>query len=369
MFLSFAIFFEIAKEIKMSESVDELAVNVGGDDSVVGIYDVVVIGSGPAGYTAGIYAGRSGASVAVIEGESELGGALMLTSRVDNYPGFPEGVDGPELMMSMREQCGKFVQEMVEESAVEIINMDAGVGGLSRVVTESGKTYLGRSLIVATGSEHRKLDVPGEEEFSIGGGVSYCATCDAAFFQGRKVVVVGGGDTAMEDASVLSRFASEVVLVHRREQFKASQAMVDKVSKLNNVSFVMDSVVLEIVGENGNVVSVIVKNILTDEETVLPCDGVFVAIGSDPRVSLLKDNVELHVSGHVVMTNEPHTDTSLPNVFACGDVVDDHYQQAITSAGSGCRAGLDAVAYVLETVGSLTQADNKKLVSDMGLEV
>lgn len=295
--------------------------------------EVVVIGSGPAGYTAAIYAARAGLAPLVFAGSIDAGGALMTTSDVENFPGFPEGVQGPELMEKMREQAQRFGAR-VEMDDVVSVDLEAD----PKIVRIYDREVRANTVIVATGSAYRHLNVPGEELLS-GRGVSYCATCDGFFFRNKELVVVGGGDSAMEEAIFLTRFADRVTVVHRRDQLRASKVMAERAMENPKIFFIWDSEVVEILGEQ-SVEGVLLRNRKTGEESELSTDGVFVAVGHDPRSALFEGQLELD-DGYVVV-KEPSTETSVEGVFACGDVVDHSYRQAVTAAGSGCRAALDA---------------------------
>ena len=298
------------------------------------IHDVVIVGSGPAGYTAAIYTARAGFKPVVVAGALAAGGALMNTTEVENFPGFPEGVLGPDLMDNMRQQAEKFGAEVRYEDAYAL-----SLEGDIKTITLEDETLLARSVILATGSEYRHMNVPGEEEF-FGRGVSVCATCDGFFFRDKHLIVVGGGDSAMEEATFLTKFASKVSVVHRRDQLRASKAMADRAAANPKIEFVWNSVVEEVLGDS-SVTGVRLRNTVDGSESVLEAEGVFVAIGHLPRTSLIADQVALDEAGYIVV-NDPGTATNLPGVFACGDAVDHTYRQAITAAGSGCRAALDA---------------------------
>lgn len=298
------------------------------------IHDVVIVGSGPAGYTAAIYTARAGFKPVVVAGALAAGGALMNTTEVENFPGFPEGVLGPELMDNMRQQAEKFGADIRYEDAYTL-----ELEGDIKKITLEDETLLARSVILATGSEYRHMNVPGEEEFS-GRGVSFCATCDGFFFRDKHVIVVGGGDSAMEEATFLTKFASKVTVVHRRDQLRASKAMADRAAANPKIEFVWNSVVEEVLGDS-SVTGVRLRNTVDDSTRVLDTDGVFVAIGHLPRTAVVSGQVALDEAGYILV-NDPGTATSLPGVFACGDAVDHTYRQAITAAGSGCRAALDA---------------------------
>ena len=298
------------------------------------IHDVVIVGSGPAGYTAAIYTARAGFKPVVVAGALAAGGALMNTTEVENFPGFPEGVLGPDLMDNMRQQAEKFGADVRYEDAYTL-----ELEGDIKKITLEDETLLARSVILATGSEYRHMNVPGEEEFS-GRGVSFCAICDGFFFRDKHVIVVGGGDSAMEEATFLTKFASKVTVVHRRDQLRASKAMADRALANEKIEFAWNSVVEEVLGDSA-VTGVRLRSTVDDSTRVLDADGVFVAIGHLPRTAVVSGQVALDEAGYILV-NDPGTATNLPGVFACGDAVDHTYRQAITAAGSGCRAALDA---------------------------
>jgi thioredoxin reductase (NADPH) len=303
--------------------------------------DLVIIGSGPAGLTAAIYAGRAGLEPLLLEGSLTAGGALMTTTEVENFPGFPDGVAGPDLMDAIRRQAERFGTELVADDAVAV-----DLAGPVKTVTDSdGTTYRARAVILATGSEYRKLGLADEARLS-GRGVSWCATCDGFFFRDKDVAVVGGGDSALEEATFLTRFARSVTLVHRRDQLRGSQAMVQRAQADPKITFAWNSVVSAIRGDN-RVTGLELTDSLTGERRELALDGVFVAIGSTPRSQLLTGQVALDADGYVLV-RQPGTATDQPGVFACGDLVDRSYRQAITAAGSGCRAALDVEAYLAD---------------------
>jgi thioredoxin reductase (NADPH) len=306
------------------------------------IRDAVIIGSGPAGYTAAIYLARAGYQPLVIAGAITPGGQLVNTTEVENYPGFPDGILGPDLMDAMQHQAEKFGAEIVFDDVVSV-DLKADV---KSVTCDGGDIYQARAVLVTTGSDFRKLGVPGEVEYS-GRGVSYCATCDGFFFRDKPIVVVGGGDSAFQDADFLTRFGSSVTLIHRRGEFRASKIMVDRAKANDKISFVLDSVVEQVNGNDKEAESVTVKNVKTSATTTIPANGVFVAIGHNPTTAFLNGALALDEHGYIA-TDGDSTRTSLPGVFAAGDCVDSVYRQAISAAGMGCRAALDAQAYLTE---------------------
>ena len=299
------------------------------------VHELIIIGSGPAGYTAAIYAARAALNPVVFEGALDSGGALMNTTEVENFPGFPDGVMGPDLMGQMRSQAEKFGAQLISDD-VEAVDL---TGRVKKVADSAGKVWEAKAVILAMGSGYRKLGVEGEEQLS-GRGVSWCATCDGAFFRDKPIAVIGGGDSAVEEATFLTRFASRVTLVHRRDELRASKAMVARAQKDPKLDFAWNSVVESINGD-ARVESVTLRDTLTGERRQLEVSGVFVAIGHDPRSTLVTGQVELDEAGYVKVVADSQT-TNLPGVFACGDLVDHTYRQAITAAGSGCRAALDA---------------------------
>jgi thioredoxin reductase (NADPH) len=302
------------------------------------IRNVIVIGSGPSGYTAAVYAARANLAPLVIEG-AQSGGALMTTTEVENFPGFADGVMGPDLMDNMRKQAERFGAEFITDDASAV-----DLTGDVKTVSVGDVTYRARAVIIATGSAWKPLGIPGEQEL-LGHGVSSCATCDGFFFRGQKIVVVGGGDSAMEEANFLTRFADEVTIVHRRDEFRASKIMVERALANPKITVRWNSAPKEIVGTDGKVSGVRVADTRTGEESELDVTGVFVAIGHHPRSELFRGQVELDANGYVVV-QAPSSRTDLPGVFAAGDVVDHTYQQAITAAGTGCVAALDAERYL-----------------------
>lgn len=302
------------------------------------IHDVIIVGSGPAGYTAAIYTARAGFKPLVLAGAITAGGALMNTTEVENFPGFPEGIMGPDLMVKMQEQAEKFGATVMFEDVTSV-----SLEGDVKTVTTEDETFSARTVILATGSQHRILGLPGEETYA-GRGVSYCATCDGFFFRDKPIVVVGGGDSAMEEANFLARFGSKVTVVHRRDQLRASKVMADRALANPKIEFAFNSAVVDMAGA-GSLETVTLRDTVTGEERVIEANGLFVAIGHDPRVELVRDQLELRENGYLKVA-DPGTHTNLPGVFACGDVVDFTYRQAITAAASGCRAALDAQNYL-----------------------
>jgi thioredoxin reductase (NADPH) len=302
------------------------------------IRDVIIIGSGPAGYTAALYTARADLRPLVFEG-FQFGGALMQTTEVENYPGFPEGIMGPELMDQWRKQAERFGAELVSDDVTRV-----DLTGEIKKVWVGDEEFQAKAVILATGSAFRPLNVPGENEL-MGRGVSACATCDGFFFRDQHIAVVGGGDTAMEEATFLTTFASKVTIVHRRDEFRASKVMAERALANPKIEVAWNSAVKEIKGTGGKVSSVELIDTVTGEERELPATGLFIAIGHDPRSELFKGQVELDESGYVKVA-APSTRTNLEGVFAAGDLVDHTYQQAVTAAGTGCTAALDAEHYL-----------------------
>jgi thioredoxin reductase (NADPH) len=314
------------------------------------VRNVIIIGSGPAGYTAAIYAARANLSPLVFEGSVTAGGALMNTTDVENYPGFPEGVMGPDLMDHLRKQAERFGAELVTDDVTAV-----DLTGEIKVVTDgSGGEHRARAVIIATGSGYRELGLPNEKRLS-GRGVSWCATCDGFFFRDQDIVVVGGGDTAMEEATFLTRFARSVTVVHRRDSLRASKIMQERAFANEKISFRWNSEVVDVHGEN-KVDGVTLRDLTTGEETRLDGTGFFVAIGHDPRSELFEHQVRRDDEGYVLV-DHPTTRTNLAGVFACGDVVDHTYRQAITAAGTGCAAALDAERYLTSLEDALATHD------------
>lgn len=302
------------------------------------IHDVVIVGSGPAGYTAAIYAARAQLNPVILAGSVTAGGALMNTTEVENYPGFVTGIMGPELMTQMQEQAERFGTDIRYED-VTALELE---GDVKRITTSDG-VYEARTVIISTGSEYRHLGIDGEERLS-GHGVSYCATCDGFFFKDQDIVVVGGGDSAMEEATFLTRFARSVTVVHRRDELRASAVMAKRAQEDPKISFAWNSRVVELHGED-SLTAVTLEDTVTGDRRRLEATGLFVAIGQVPRSELVADVLELDEAGYIKV-EAPSQRTRIPGVFACGDVADPTYQQAITAAGSGCRAALDAEHYL-----------------------
>jgi len=303
-----------------------------------------VIGSGPAGYTAALYAARAQLAPVVFEGTS-FGGALMTTTEVENYPGFRDGITGPELMDQMREQALRFGAELRTED-VESVSL---TGPVKSVVTTEGDTHHARAVILAMGAAARYLHVPGEQEL-LGRGVSSCATCDGFFFRDQDIAVIGGGDSAMEEATFLTRFARSVTIVHRREEFRASKIMLERARSNDKIRFVTNSVVVAVEGET-TVTGLRLRDTVTGAESSLAVTGMFVAIGHDPRSELVREVLDCDPDGYVLV-RAPSTQTSLEGVFAAGDLVDRNYRQAVTAAGTGCAAAIDAERWLAEHAGS-----------------
>ena len=302
------------------------------------IHDVVIVGSGPAGYTAAIYAARAQLNPVILAGSVTAGGALMNTTEVENYPGFVEGIMGPELMTQMQEQAERFGADIRYED-VTALELEGDV----KRITTSDDVYEARTVIISTGSEYRHLGIDGEERLS-GHGVSYCATCDGFFFKDQDIVVVGGGDSAMEEATFLTRFACSVTVVHRRDELRASAVMAKRAQEDPKISFAWNSRVVELHGED-SLTAVTLEDTITGERRQIEATGLFVAIGQVPRSELVAEALELDEAGYIKV-EAPSQRTRIPGVFACGDVADPTYQQAITAAGSGCRAALDAEHYL-----------------------
>jgi thioredoxin reductase (NADPH) len=305
------------------------------------VRDVIVIGSGPAGYTAALYTARANLHPLVFEGSVTAGGALMNTTDVENFPGFPDGVMGPELMDHLRRQAEKFGAELVSDD-VHAVDL---TGDIKTVTDSAGTVHRARAVILAMGSKYRELGLDREMELA-GHGVSWCATCDGFFFRDQDIAVVGGGDSAIEEATFLTRFARSVTVVHRRSSLRASKIMQDRAFGNEKIRFAWDSEVVELLGEH-RLSGVRLRDVTTGEVTDLPVTGLFVAIGHDPRSDIVGGQVHRDEEGYVMVAH-PSTRTNLPGVFAAGDLVDHHYRQAVTAAGTGCAAALDAERYLAD---------------------
>jgi len=303
------------------------------------VRDLIIVGSGPAGYTAAVYAARAQLRPLVFEG-TQFGGALMTTTEVENYPGFTDGILGPELMEQMRGQAIRFGAELKSEDVEEV-----ALEGAVKTVVANGVTYAARAVILAMGAAARYLGVPGEQML-LGRGVSACATCDGFFFRERDIAVVGGGDSAMEEATFLTRFARSVTIVHRREEFRASRIMLERARQDPKIRWITNAEVVEVLGE-GSVQGLRLRDTRTGEESTLDVNGMFVAIGHDPRSALVRNQIEVDDAGYVQVA-APSTYTKIPGVFACGDLVDHTYRQAVTAAGSGCAAAIDAERWLAD---------------------
>jgi thioredoxin reductase (NADPH) len=307
---------------------------------VTDVRDVIVIGSGPAGYTAALYTARARLSPLVFEGSVTSGGALMNTTDVENYPGFPDGVLGPDLMDQMRKQAERFGAELLAEDVTEV-----DLKATPKVVKAGEDIFRARTVIIATGSGYRELGVPGEKRLS-GHGVSWCATCDGFFFREQDIAVIGGGDTAMEEATFLTRFARTVTIVHRRDTLRASKIMQDRAMSNPKIQFAWDSEVVDVLGDD-RVSGLLLRNVGTGVESTLEVSGMFVAIGHDPRSELFAEQLETDPDGYLLV-EQPSTRTAIDGVFAAGDVVDRTYRQAVTAAGTGCSAAIDAERWLAE---------------------
>ncbi|MEU9520277.1 thioredoxin-disulfide reductase [Streptomyces sp. NPDC048224] len=303
------------------------------------VRNVIIIGSGPAGYTAALYTARASLKPLVFEGAVTAGGALMNTTEVENFPGFQDGIMGPELMDNMRAQAERFGAELIPD---DVVAVDLG-GEIKTVTDTAGTVHRAKAVIVTTGSQHRKLGLPNEDALS-GRGVSWCATCDGFFFKDQDIAVIGGGDTAMEEATFLSRFAKSVTIVHRRDTLRASKAMQERAFADPKITFVWDSEVAEVQGDQ-KLAGLKLRNVKTGELSDLPVTGLFIAIGHDPRTELFKGQLDLDPEGYLKV-DAPSTRTNLTGVFGAGDVVDHTYRQAITAAGTGCSAALDAERFL-----------------------
>jgi thioredoxin reductase (NADPH) len=307
---------------------------------VTDIRDVIIIGSGPAGYTAAVYAARARLNPLVFEGSVTAGGALMNTTDVENFPGFPDGIIGPDLMDGMRKQAERFGAELVADD-VTAVDLTAN----PKVVTVGSDTYLAKTVIIATGSRYKELAADGEKRLS-GHGVSWCATCDGFFFREQDIAVVGGGDSALEEANFLTRFADSVTVIHRRDTLRASKIMQDRAFANPKIHFIWDSEVTEVLGEH-KVTGLRIRNRKTGAESTLPVNGMFVAIGHDPRTELFAGQLAMDDEGYLIV-EQPSTRTGVDGVFAAGDVVDHTYRQAVTAAGTGCAAALDAERWLID---------------------
>jgi thioredoxin reductase (NADPH) len=304
------------------------------------VRDVIIIGSGPSGYTAALYAARANLRPLVFEGSVTAGGALMNTTDVENFPGFPDGVLGPDLMDCIRKQAERFGAELIADDVTEV-DLDVS----PKVIKVGSDTHLARTVIIATGSGYRELGVPGEKRLA-GHGVSWCATCDGFFFRDQDIVVVGGGDSAMEEATFLTRFARSVTVVHRRDSLRASKIMQDRAIASPKIRFAWDSEVTEVLGED-RITGVRLRNLKTGEQSTLEVSGIFIAIGHDPRSELFTGQLDTDPEGYLLV-DQPSTRTAIDGVFAAGDVVDRTYRQAVTAAGTGCAAALDAERWLAD---------------------
>jgi len=318
------------------------------------IREVIIIGSGPSGYAAAIYTARAGLKPLIFEGALAAGGALMNTTEVENYPGFTDGIMGPDLMLAMRAQAERFGAEIITDDIVT-----ADLAGEVKTVTDAeGNSYSAQAVILAMGSGYRKLGLPSEEVFS-GRGVSWCATCDGFFFRDKDIAVVGGGDSALEEATFLTRFAKSVTMVHRRDELRGSKIMVDRAKADPKIRFAWNSIITDLLGDQ-SLSAVVLTDTVTGATSELPVQGLFVAIGHDPRSEIVRGQVETDASGYVLV-DAPSTRTNLSGVFAAGDLVDHTYRQAITAAGTGCAAALDAERYLAalsDVAASLTVTAN-----------
>jgi len=297
------------------------------------VRNVIIIGSGPAGYTAALYAARAELKPLVFEGSVTAGGALMQTTDVENFPGFPDAIVGPELMDSMRKQAERFGAELLSD---DVTGVD--LSATPKVIRTDSETYLAKAVIIATGSRYKELGVPGEKELG-GHGVSWCATCDGFFFRGHDIAVIGGGDSAMEEAMFLTRFGKSVTVIHRRDKLRASKIMQDRALANPKIKFLWNSEVAEVLGSD-KVTGLRIRNTVDGTEDVLPVTGIFVAIGHDPRSDLFTGQLATDPDGYL-QVSQPSTRTAIEGVFACGDVVDRTYRQAVTAAGTGCAAAID----------------------------
>ena len=304
------------------------------------VRDVIIIGSGPAGYTAALYAARAKLNPLVFEGSVTAGGALMNTTDVENYPGFPDGVLGPDLMDTFRKQAERFGAELVADDVLEV-DLEA----TPKIVKSTGGVHHARAVIIASGSSYREVGVPGEKRLA-GHGVSWCATCDGFFFRDQDIAIIGGGDSAMEEATFLTRFARSVTVVHRRDTLRASKIMQDRAMSNPKIKFCWDSELVDVLGGD-RVTGLRIRNVKSGAESTLPVTGVFVAIGHDPRSELFRGQLATDPDGYLLV-EQPSTRTAIPGVFAAGDVVDRTYRQAVTAAGTGCAAALDAERWLAD---------------------
>ena len=305
------------------------------------VRNLIIIGSGPAGYTAAVYAARAQLNPLVFEGSDTAGGALMNTTDVENYPGFADGIMGPQLMEEMRKQAERFGAELVTD---DVTSVDLN-GDIKTVTDGSGNTHSAHTVVLAMGSGYRELGLENEKRLS-GHGVSWCATCDGFFFRQQEIAVVGGGDTAAEEATFLTRFADKVYLIHRRDELRASKVMADRVLTNERIEPVWNSQVVDVLGDD-KVNGIVIEDTITGDTRELPVTGLFIAIGHDPRSELIAGQIDLDDEGYVLV-DAPSTRTNLPGVFACGDLVDHTYRQAITAAGTGCSAALDAERFLAD---------------------
>ena len=305
------------------------------------VRNLIIIGSGPAGYTAAVYAARAQLNPLVFEGSVTAGGALMNTTDVENYPGFADGIMGPQLMEEMRKQAERFGAELVTD---DVTSVDLN-GDIKTVTDGSGNTHSAHTVVLAMGSGYRELGLENEKRLS-GHGVSWCATCDGFFFRQQEIAVVGGGDTAAEEATFLTRFADKVYLIHRRDELRASKVMADRVLTNERIEPVWNSQVVDVLGDD-KVNGIVIEDTITGDTQELPVTGLFIAIGHDPRSELIAGQIDLDDEGYVLV-DAPSTRTNLPGVFACGDLVDHTYRQAITAAGTGCSAALDAERFLAD---------------------
>jgi len=321
------------------------------------VRNLIIIGSGPSGYTAAVYAARANLNPLVFEGSVTAGGALMNTTDVENFPGFPDGIMGPELMDKLRAQAERFGAELIADD-VTAVDLE---GDIKTVSLADGTTYRAKAVILSMGSGYRKLEIEGEDRLS-GHGVSWCATCDGFFFREKNIVVVGGGDSALEEATFLTRFATKVTLVHRRDELRASKIMQDRAIANDKIEFAWNSEVAELHGD-ASLEGITLRDTITGELRRLDASGLFIAIGHDPRSELLKGQVALDDEGYV-LTEQGSTRTNLAGVFASGDLVDHVYRQAITAAGTGCQASLDAERYLADLDAAGAPAPSESLTSD-----